>query len=350
MILCLGDLMIVLDTTVVNVALPSIRADLGFSETSLAWVVNAYLLTFGGFLLLGGRLGDLYGHRRLFLGGIALFTVASLACGLATVAGAPDRGARRAGPRRRGRLGRRALADHARCSPSRPSAPRRWASSASWRRAAARIGVLARRRAHRRAVLALDLPDQPADRHRGLRADADAHPGQRGPAQRRQRLDVAGAVTVTHRRHPRHLRDRQRQRGGLGLRADARPAGVSRRAARRRSWSSSRASRRRSCRSACSGCATSPSRTSSASSGRRRCSPGSSSRRSTCSRCSTTRPMQVGLAFLPANLIMGAFSARHRRQARDALRRPRCRWPSGSALSAARAAAVGARAGRRHAS
>jgi EmrB/QacA subfamily drug resistance transporter len=82
-VLCLGDLMIVLDGTIVNVALPSIRDDLGFSETSLAWVVNSYLLTFGGFLLLGGRLGDLYGHRRLFLGGITLFTGASLACGLA---------------------------------------------------------------------------------------------------------------------------------------------------------------------------------------------------------------------------------------------------------------------------
>jgi len=82
-VLCLGDLMIVLDTTIVNVALPSIREDLGFTETSLAWVVNAYLLTFGGFLLLGGRLGDLYGHRRLFLAGLALFTGASLACGVA---------------------------------------------------------------------------------------------------------------------------------------------------------------------------------------------------------------------------------------------------------------------------
>jgi MFS family permease len=75
--------MIVLDTTIVNVALPSIKADLKFSETSLVWVVNAYMLTFGGFLLLGGRLGDLYGHRRLFLLGITLFTIASLACGLA---------------------------------------------------------------------------------------------------------------------------------------------------------------------------------------------------------------------------------------------------------------------------
>jgi EmrB/QacA subfamily drug resistance transporter len=82
-VLCLGDLMIVLDGTIVNVALPSIRDDLGFSQTSLAWVVNAYLLTFGGFLLLGGRLGDLFGHRRLFLIGISLFTVASLGCGLA---------------------------------------------------------------------------------------------------------------------------------------------------------------------------------------------------------------------------------------------------------------------------
>jgi EmrB/QacA subfamily drug resistance transporter len=86
-VLCLGSLMIVLDTTIVNVALPSIRASLGFSEASLAWVVNGYLLTFGGFLLLGGRLGDLFGHRRLFMIGIALFTLSSLACGLATSQG-----------------------------------------------------------------------------------------------------------------------------------------------------------------------------------------------------------------------------------------------------------------------
>ena len=82
-VLCLGVLMIVLDTTIVNVALPSIRTDLAFTETSLVWVVNAYMLTFGGFLLLGGRLGDLYGHRRLFLIGLAVFTLASLACGVA---------------------------------------------------------------------------------------------------------------------------------------------------------------------------------------------------------------------------------------------------------------------------
>jgi EmrB/QacA subfamily drug resistance transporter len=86
-LLCLASLMIVLDVTIVNVALPSIREDLGFTETSLAWVVNGYLLTYGGFLLLGGRFGDLFGHRRLFLAGITLFTLASLVCGLSTTQG-----------------------------------------------------------------------------------------------------------------------------------------------------------------------------------------------------------------------------------------------------------------------
>jgi EmrB/QacA subfamily drug resistance transporter len=84
LVLCLGDLLIVLDVSIVNVALPSIREDLGFSEASLAWVINAYTLTFGGFMLLAGRLGDLYGHRRIFLLGVGFFTAASLACGLAT--------------------------------------------------------------------------------------------------------------------------------------------------------------------------------------------------------------------------------------------------------------------------
>jgi EmrB/QacA subfamily drug resistance transporter len=87
LILCLGDLMIVLDVTIVGVALPSIRADLGFSEESLAWVVNAYLITFGGFLLLGGRLGDLLGHRTMFLAGVGLFTAASALCGFANSQG-----------------------------------------------------------------------------------------------------------------------------------------------------------------------------------------------------------------------------------------------------------------------
>src|ERR1041384_5373715 len=82
-VLCVGMLMIVLDATVVNVALPSIQSDLGFSSSSLAWVVNAYLIAFGGLLLLAGRLGDLIGRRTIFLAGLAGFTGASLLCGVA---------------------------------------------------------------------------------------------------------------------------------------------------------------------------------------------------------------------------------------------------------------------------
>jgi EmrB/QacA subfamily drug resistance transporter len=82
-VVCLGQLMSVLDGTIVNVALPNIQRDLHFSQSSLTWVLNGYLITFGSFLLLGGRLGDLVGRRRMFLSGITLFTLASLACGLA---------------------------------------------------------------------------------------------------------------------------------------------------------------------------------------------------------------------------------------------------------------------------
>src|SRR5215207_2955761 len=82
-VLCVGMLMIVLDITIVNVALPSIQSDLGFSQSNLAWVVNAYLIAFGGLLLLAGRLGDLISRRGVFLAGLAVFTVASFACGVA---------------------------------------------------------------------------------------------------------------------------------------------------------------------------------------------------------------------------------------------------------------------------
>src|SRR5512133_1243907 len=82
-VLCVGMLMIVLDVTVVNVALPSIQSDLGFSQSSLAWVVNAYLITFGGLLLLAGRFGDILGRKQVFMAGLVLFTLASAACGAA---------------------------------------------------------------------------------------------------------------------------------------------------------------------------------------------------------------------------------------------------------------------------
>ena len=81
------QLMLVLDVTVVNIALPQMQEALHFSQNNLSWVLNAYLLTFGGLLLLGGRMGDLFGRKRLFIGGVALFTLASLTGGLATSAG-----------------------------------------------------------------------------------------------------------------------------------------------------------------------------------------------------------------------------------------------------------------------
>src|SRR5277367_4185882 len=80
--LCAGMLMIILDQTIVNVALPSIQRDLHFSQANLAWVINAYLIAFGGLLLLAGRLGDLIGRKRVFMIGLAIFTTASVVCGL----------------------------------------------------------------------------------------------------------------------------------------------------------------------------------------------------------------------------------------------------------------------------
>ncbi len=87
-VVCLGQLMIILDTTIVNVALPAIQTDLHFSQSSLTWVIDGYLITFGSLLLLAGRLGDLFGRKRIFLAGVAAFVVASVLCGLATSGGA----------------------------------------------------------------------------------------------------------------------------------------------------------------------------------------------------------------------------------------------------------------------
>src|ERR1700726_1822113 len=83
-VLCLGQLMMVLDATIVNVALPSIQRDLHFTQGNLTWVMNGYLITFGGFLLLAGRVGALIGRKRVFLAGLVLFTAASVLCGVAS--------------------------------------------------------------------------------------------------------------------------------------------------------------------------------------------------------------------------------------------------------------------------
>src|SRR5438094_3365144 len=86
-VIAVAQLMVVLDTAIVNIALPSIQRALHFTPTGLEWVVNGYALAFGGLLLLGGRAGDLFGRRRVFVAGVILFTLGALACGLATTAG-----------------------------------------------------------------------------------------------------------------------------------------------------------------------------------------------------------------------------------------------------------------------
>ena len=137
-VLCVGMLMIVLDTTVVNVALPSIQNDLGFSNSGLAWVVNAYLIAFGGLLLLAGRLGDLLSRRGVFLAGLAVFTLCSIALRRVDVAGDARHRALRPGRRRRADLGGHPRDDRDDVPASRPSRPRRSASSRSWPAPAAR--------------------------------------------------------------------------------------------------------------------------------------------------------------------------------------------------------------------
>ena len=138
-VLCLGQLMMVLDATIVNVALPSIQHDLHFTQGNLTWVIDGYLITFGGFLLLAGRLGDLVGRKRVFLTGLVLFTVASMCAG-SRQPGDADRRAADPG-RRRGRRLERDPRDHRHRVPqARASRPKRWACTRSSRRAAARSG------------------------------------------------------------------------------------------------------------------------------------------------------------------------------------------------------------------
>ncbi len=180
-VLCLASLMIVLDVTVVNVALPSIKDDLGFSDTSLAWVVNAYLITYGGLLLLGGRLGDLYGHRLLFLIGISLFTLASLACGIATTQGflIVARSAQGVGGAIASAVSLSLMVSLFTEPGERAKAMGIFGFVAS---GGGSIGVLRWRCSHRRDQLALDLPRERADRRRGHSAlDATVADGERPP-------------------------------------------------------------------------------------------------------------------------------------------------------------------------
>ena len=197
-IVLVAQLMLVLDATVVNVALPRIDADLGFGPASLSWVLNAYTLAFGGLLLLGGRLGDVFGRRRLFEVGLAVFTLASLLGGLAQT---PELARRRPRPPGRRRRPGRARA----CSPCSPPAPRRGRPQPGARALRRR---LLRRRVHRPAArrrcvtdlgswrwtLFINVPDRAG----GPRADAGASSTR--PRAGPDRFDVVGALTATVRR------------------------------------------------------------------------------------------------------------------------------------------------------
>ena len=141
-LLCVAQFMVILDASIVNIALPTIGEALDFSQENLSWVVNAYVLTFGGFLLLGGRLADLLGRRRVFITGLILFALASLAGGFATERRPADRRPRRPGPRRRDRLARRRSRSSPRPSRRAPSATRRSAPGAPSPAPAAPSGVL----------------------------------------------------------------------------------------------------------------------------------------------------------------------------------------------------------------
>ena len=182
-VLCAGMLMIVLDATIVNVALPSIQDSLGFSQSNLAWVVNAYLIPFGGLLLLAGRIGDLVGQRRVFLIGLAIFTTASLLCA------ASESQAMLIGARFvqgiGGALASAVILGMIVTMFPQPARAGEGDRRLRLRRLGRRLDRAARRRRpHPGDQLALDLPDQPADRHRDR--FRRAAPG-RGPGGNRPR-------------------------------------------------------------------------------------------------------------------------------------------------------------------
>jgi MFS family permease len=193
-VVCFAQFMVVLDATIVNVALPSIQTDLDLSTEQLQWIVNAYTLMFGGFLLLGGRAADLIGRRRLFLIGIALFSAASAANALANTGevliiarGVQGLGAAWSPPRR--------------CRSSPPPSPRagphpRDGRLGRDRRRRRRLRPAPRRHPHRRPQLAVDLRHQRPHRIGTAIAALRYVPESRGVMTHR-RFDLAGAVTVT---------------------------------------------------------------------------------------------------------------------------------------------------------
>ncbi len=243
-LVCLAQFMVILDATVVNVALPSIQKDLGLSEANLQWIVNAYTLVFGGFLLLGGRAGDLLGRKRLFLAGVVVFTVASLLNGLATNSTwlISTRALQGLGAAFISPAALAIISTTFSEGKERGKALGVWAAIASGGSAVGLVlgGVLTAG-----VLVAVDLLHQRADRHRRVRAVAAADPGVDRRARRAQ-------LRRRRRRH-RHrrpddarLRDRQGAERRLDVGAHARHLRRRRRSCSRHSCSSSSAQARRS--------------------------------------------------------------------------------------------------------
>ena len=237
-LLAVTQFVLILDAGIVGVALPSLVKGLGFAQNDLSWVTNAYTLMFGGFLLLGGRLADYLGRRRMFMGGLILFSVASLAGSLVPRPRLPDRRPRRPGLRRRRGLPRRAVP----AADLLPGLHRRGEGRAQ--QGAGRLGRGGRgrrrrrpdpgRHAHRLVRLAGLLLGQRADR-RGRRAARAAHPAG-GRAERRAHRVRPGRRLHRHRGSGRdRVRAGQRPEGGLDLAGDAGPG----RASAWRCWSPS---------------------------------------------------------------------------------------------------------------
>ena len=247
-LLCSAYFMVILDVSIVNVALPSIQEDLHFSPGDLQWVLSAYALTFGGFLLLGGRTADILGRRRVFMAGVALFTLASLACGLSTSEGHADRSPRGPGPRRGDPLAGRALDhhDHVRRGRRAEQGARDLGRDGRQRRRRRRA---ARRSPDEVARLGVDLLRQRPDRApsssrttRSVVRESRVEPGEAALRRRRRRAD-----------HERALAPRLRAHAGeprrLGLGEDDRRSSSPPPSSTSPSSRSSTARRRRSCRS-----------------------------------------------------------------------------------------------------
>ena len=297
-VLCAGMLMIVLDVTVVNVALPSIQDDLGFSQSSLAWVVNGYLITFGGLLLLAGRFGDLIGRKKVFMAGLALFTIASVVCGAAQTQGMLV-----GGRFVQGIGGAMTSAVILGMIVTMFPQPREQAKAigvyAFVASAGGTIGLLAGGVLTEAiswhwiffinvpiAIATAFLATRLIERDQGIGLDKGA--------------DTPGALLITDLADARRLHDRQARGGaGLGRSADAR----SRAPSPWRCWLGSSCAKRRprtrSCRCGSSALATSPARTSSRRCSWRACSGPSSWGRSTCRRCSATTRSRSGSRSCP---------------------------------------------------